>query len=372
MANHSHVISNTHDFRKTRAAPWLERIGKLTRSDESAGASTLVGITIGLVLVSLAWALEIPDRDPRVMLDGFLSLSTGQKLAWFALFVSSLGLIAGTVWQSCKLARQGKSILESTKRMQRLRSDVDGLAAAQDQADRATQHLLLNTPADEINRLEQQLWDCDQRTLSQAVHYSAADLESRIADIRQRQEPLRDRVAALVEKRQALDAVFMDLNHRQYLIERALTDTEKKAHADEVEVRLQRLIEFIKSSQLRFDEIDRLASALDVLKGDFGEVELRLTPLRANRGLLENLTNELDGIRDRVLAEIDRLERSGDRSLAEKVKDFATAKQDLDERASRLMTDFGNLDTTRTQIVELLRKLDGSLRRNFLTAGRAS
>jgi chromosome segregation ATPase len=79
----------------------------------------------------------------------------------------------------------------------------------------------------------------------QVSHYSPADLENRIADIRQRQQPLRDRIAAVVEKRQSLDEVLMDLNHRQYLIGRALSNTEKKAHADELETHIR-----------RFDEID--------------------------------------------------------------------------------------------------------------------
>jgi chromosome segregation ATPase len=242
-----------------------------------------------------------------------------------------------------------------------LQDKVDALSVAQQQTDQAVQHLVTNSSEKVVDGLTQQLAEGEQRALTQITHYSAADLESRIADLRQRQEPLRDRIAALVEKRQALDAVFMDLNHRQYLIERALSDTEKREHADEVETRLVRLTEFIKTAHFRFDDIDRLGARLGALRSEFGEIEMRLTPLQANKGLLENLATELDALRDRFSVAVDQLERNGDRSLAERVQDFTTAKEELQDRIGLLTDQFGKLQATRAEIGILLTSLNNAL-----------
>ncbi len=308
------------------------------------------------------YALNLAERDPQAVFNDFVTLSSWQQAAWTVIIVSLLCWIAGTIWQSWNLALQGKVIQASERRFYKLRGDVDTLSSMQRDADHAVQHLIATRPENAFDKLEQQMAEAEHRTLVQVSHYSAADLENRIADIRQRQQPLRDRIAAVVEKRQSLDEVFMDLNHRQYLIERALSDTEKKAHSDELETRILRLADFIKTAQSRFDEIDRLAARLTELKSEFGDLELRLTPLQSNRGLLENLANELDALRDRLFVDIDHLEQNGDRSLAGWVEDFAAAKQELQERVSRVSEEFAKLDVVRNDIGGLLANLRDSLK----------
>jgi chromosome segregation ATPase len=357
MENKSHAKGG-----QDRSARWTLGWDKpAIRAWWEVDPSTLVGICIGLIIIGLVFALNLTEFDSLAAVAGFLKLPVWQRLAWLVVAVASLCLIAGTIWQSHRLAVQAKTIDASARRFHGLQEKVDALSVAQQQTDRAVQHLVANTPEGVVDGLAHQLAEGEQRALAQISHYSAADLESRIKDIRQRQEPLRDRIAALVEKRQALDAVFMDLNHRQYLIERALSEVEKKEHADEVETRLVRLTEFVKTAQFRFDDIDRLGARLTALRGEFGDIEMRLTPLQANKGLLENLATELDALRDRFSAAVDQLERNGDSSLAERVQDFASAKEELQDRVSRLTDQFGKLQATRNEIGTLLTSLNNSL-----------
>jgi chromosome segregation ATPase len=323
--------------------------------------SILVGISIGLIIIGLVFALNLTEFDSLTAVAAFLKLPIWQRLAWLVVTLSSLCLIVGTIWQSHQLAVQAKTIDASATRFHNLYEKVDALSLAQQQADQAVQHLVTNSSEQVVDGLAHQLAEGEQRALAQITHYSAADLESRIADLRQRQEPLRDRIGALVEKRQALDAVFIDLNHRQYLIERALSDAEKKEHADEVETRLVRLTEFVKTAHFRFDDIDRLGARLCALRSEFADVEMRLTPLQANKGLLENLATELDALRDRFSVAVDHLERNGDLSLAERVQDFTMAKEELQDRVCRLTEQFGKLQATRNEIGILLTSLNNSL-----------
>ena len=334
----------------------------IARGRDLVGVSTLLGVCIGLIIFASVYALNLAERDPQTVFIDFVTLPSWQQASWIVIIVSLLCWIAGTIWQSCNLVLQGKVIQASERRFYKLRGDVDTLSSMQRDADDAVQHLIATRPENAFDKLEQQMSEAEHRTLVQVSHYSAADLENRIADIRQRQQPLRDRIAAVVEKRQSLDEVFMDLNHRQYLIERALSDTEKKAHSDELETRILRLADFIKTAQSRFDEIDRLAARLTELKSEFGNLELRLTPLQSNRGLLQNLATELDALRDRLFVDIDHLEQNGDRSLAGWVEDFATAKQELHERVSRVSEEFAKLDVVRNDIGGLLVNLRDSLK----------
>lgn len=357
MAIQSHANSG-----QDRPARWTLGRDKLAiRAWWGTDPSILVGISIGLIIIGLVFALNLTEFDSLAAVAAFLKLPVWQRLAWMVVALSSLCLIAGTIWQSHQLAVQAKTMDASARRFQSLHEKVDALSLAQQQADQAVQHLVTNSSERVVDGLAQHLADGEQRALAQITYYSAVDLENRITDIRQRQQPLRDRVAALVEKRQALDAVFMDLNHRQYLIERALSEVEKKEHADEVETRLVRLTEFVKTAQFRFDDIDRLGARLTALRGEFGEIEMRLTPLQANRSLLENLATELDALRDRFSVVVDQLERNGDRSLAERVQDFTTAKEELQDRIGRLTDQFGKLQATRNEIGILLTSLNNAL-----------
>ena len=356
MTNQSHVIAGTpiSANRAESEGPRIVDFRKLAQ--EIAGVSTLIGICIALLIGALVCVLNPP------VFNDFLTLPLLQQAAWLVIIASSLCLLTGIIWQSHNLTLQGKVIAASGRRFHKLREDVASLSDAQKNSDYAVRHLIAGSPENALDRLEQQTSEAEHRALVQVSHYSAADLESRIADIRQRQQPLRDRIAAVVERRQSLDEVFMDLNHRQYLIERALLNTEKKAHSDDIETRLLRLTDFIKTAQNRFDEIDRLAARLTELKSEFGDLELRLTPLQLNKGLLENFTTELDALRDRLFVDIDHLEQNGDRGLASWVQDFDAAKQGLQERVSRLSEEFAKLDMIRNDIGGLLVNLSGSLK----------
>src|SRR5262249_33830559 len=119
---------------------------------------------------------------------------------------------------------------------------------------------------------------------------------------------------------------------------------------------------FIKTAQSRFDEIDRLAAGLTERKSEFADLELRLTPLQSNRGLLQNLAIELDALRDRLFVDIDHLEQHGDRSCAGWVEDCAAAKQQLQERVSRVSEEFVKLDVVRNDISGLPANLRDSLK----------
>jgi chromosome segregation ATPase len=88
---------------------------------------------------------------------------------------------------------------------------------------------------------------------------------------------------------------------------------------------------------------------------------MRLTPLQANRSLLQNLATELDALRDRFSVVVDQLERNGDHSLAERVQDFTTAKEELQDRIGRLTDQFGKLQATRNEIGILLTSLNNAL-----------
>jgi hypothetical protein len=115
-----------------------------------------------------------------------LKLPVWQRLAWLVVALSSLCLIAGTIWQSQQLAVQAKTMDASARRFQSLHEKVDALSLAQQQADQAVQHLVTNSSERVVDGLAQHLVDGEQRALAQITHYSAVDLENRITARRRR------------------------------------------------------------------------------------------------------------------------------------------------------------------------------------------
>ena len=79
------------------------------------------------------------------------------------IIVSSLCWIAGTIWQSCNLALQGKVFQTLGRRFRKLREDGDTLSSVQKDADYAVQHPIATGPDNALDKLEQQMAEAEHR-----------------------------------------------------------------------------------------------------------------------------------------------------------------------------------------------------------------
>ena len=126
MAIQSHANAG-----QDRPARWTLGRDKLAiRPWQGTDPSILVGICVGLIIIGLIFALNLTEFDSLAAVAAFLKLPIWQRVAWLIVALSSLCLLAGTIWQSHQLAVQANTIDASAKRFHNLYEKVDALSLA--------------------------------------------------------------------------------------------------------------------------------------------------------------------------------------------------------------------------------------------------
>jgi len=131
--------------------------------------------------------------------------------------------------------------------------------------------------------------------------------------------------------------------------------------AADVDARVDELSRFIEHTQAQFDEIERRVVVFGQLKTRLGELQSRLAPLESDEGGVVTLIEELQDIRERLVMKIRHIEGGQEGDLAARVKLFAEAKRELEERVSSLSDQFTKLATIRKDIAGLFDKLSNAV-----------
>ena len=108
-------------------------------------------------------------------------------------------------------------------------------------------------------------------------------------------------------------------------------------------------------------EIERVMAAFVQVKGELEGLKIRLAPLDDKHSGVNSLVNALHDVRDRLTSTIERLDRDGDVTLAERAAKFAESKQAFDERVAGLLEQFSRLEGINKDIRGLFAKLRGEV-----------
>jgi chromosome segregation ATPase len=189
---------------------------------------------------------------------------------------------------------------------------------------------------------------------------------------------LRDRIEQLADDRKRLDGGIADLG-AQFVrlaglrkdvgalfsgLDRALNvlAVAKNGHgAGDADGRIEELTRFIDETEAQFDAIETRVVAFTQLRARLGELQTRLVPLDSQESGVLKLIEELQEIRDSLVAKIRRIEGGAEGELAERVKSFAEIKRELEERVSGLADQFTRLSTIRKDIAGLFDKLSSAV-----------
>jgi len=131
--------------------------------------------------------------------------------------------------------------------------------------------------------------------------------------------------------------------------------------ASDVDARVDELSRFIERTQSQFDDIERHVVVFGQLKTRLGELQSRLVPLESGETGVVKLTGELEDIREKLVVKIRRIEGGEEGDLAARVKVFADAKRELEDRVSSLADQFTKLSTIRKDIAGLFDKLSSAV-----------
>jgi len=136
----------------------------------------------------------------------------------------------------------------------------------------------------------------------------------------------------------------------------------KNGHgAADADSRIEELTRFIDETQVQFDGIEARVAAFAQLRTRLDELQMRLVPLDSQESGVLRLIEDLQEIRDSLVAKIRRIEGGEEGDLATRVKSFAETKRELEERVAGLADQFTKLSTIRKDIAGLFDKLSSAV-----------
>jgi hypothetical protein len=276
-----------------------------------------------------------------------------QKIGWAVIIVAPFGLLAAALWESARLDQQRKANAVWETRFRGVRKGADELDDGQKDIDRATTYLERSDPENAMSALQRRLIEAERTTHLQQGRNEKEGLLARIDMARHQQQMLREKVGEAIEKRRLIEPLFIELQNSQEVLEKSLAGLK----ADDLNDRLQTLMQSSERMKSRCDEIERVLAAFVELKGELDVLAARLAPLDDKQTGVKSLVNAMHDIRDNLTSTIERLDHDGDATLAERAVKFAESKQAFDERVSGLLTQFSKLDGINKDIRGLFTRL---------------
>jgi len=320
------------------------------------GCAVLFVLALGFVVLTQA-------QDVAALFEAFRAEPVTQRLAWFVIVLIPLALIPIALWLTDTLIRQRNAATALELRLGGVRQGVKELARSQVDAEAAAHHLARTDPEDAIGAVQQRLTEAERLAQVQKSRNEVGDLQARVDDLRAQQQALRERLTPVLETRRSIEQYFTDLDSRQSDIERMLTEIASGDDALALDVRLKNLMEFVRRSHERCDEIEHASKTIASLKEDYSELRARFAPYAAVEDGVTRRVKELGQARDRLGADIDALQQTPQGGLAARVQAFADEKNKLDAGVAALDAQFSKLATLRKDVDGVFAKFDDALDR---------
>jgi chromosome segregation ATPase len=313
-------------------------------------------LAVGFVVVSHA-------QDFAALFEAFRTEPLTQKLAWFVIVLIPLALIPSAIWLCDAVIRQRKAADELELRLGGVRQAARELGKTQVDVDAAIHHLARTDPETAIGDVTARLTEAERVLHVQQNRNEVGDLQAKVDALRVQQQALRKRLIPALEKRRSIEQLFAELDSREADIDRALDEIASGDDAIAIDVRLKRLMDFVRRSHERCDEIEQASKTIASLKEDYGALGERLAPLVAAKDGIAQRLKELNEARDRVTADIDALQKTPQGSLDARVQTFADDKIKIDDSVSNLDLQFSKLGSLRGDIEGVSSRLDRALDR---------
>ncbi|MES1149326.1 MAG: hypothetical protein ABUL53_09095, partial [Bradyrhizobium guangdongense] len=272
-------------------------------------------VWLGLLVVIGVFAQQAFGYDFAHLSASFSALPLAQRYALGALLVMAVLLIGASVFQACRLSRQDKSLKTLRDRLKNTREDVVVAHALQNHLDATVQHLIESDPREAVSSLEKKLGEIEQRAILQQSRNQSTYMHDQLAEIRRRQQSLREMVGKVAAERRAIEPVFTEIKDRQHQIERALTDIETDDRKANLADRLKDLDRDASGLLARVNTVQDSFATLNRFKEEFVKSHAELVPLRAPESGINTLIGELRLNRDALAKILDELESTGDDAL---------------------------------------------------------
>ncbi|MBP1094356.1 MULTISPECIES: coiled-coil domain-containing protein [Bradyrhizobium] len=280
----------------------------------------------------------------------FAGLPMPQRIATGALLAVALALICATAF---RLSRQDRRLGKLRDRLKKTREDVVVAHALQNHLDATVQHLIESDPREAVSTLHDKLGETEQRALLQQGRNESTDMHDQLAEIRRRQQGLREMVGKVAEQRRAVEPIFTEIRDRQNQLERSLHDLETDDRKNNLADRLKDIAHDISALLARVNTVQDTFATLNQYKEDLAKSHAELMPLRSTDAGINALISELGLSHDRLAKSIDELETGGEAPLGTRVETLSKNRIEIEQRLARIDDSFNILKAIRLDFEEL-------------------
>src|SRR5258708_16825014 len=170
--------------------------------------------------------------------------------------------MAGGVWRAARAKRNRRGLALVTNRRTSLVDTTGRSEEIQHSLDSAVEHMVATDPDNALLSLHQRVTKAELLTATHRSRSGAADLDQRLADIRRRQQTLREQLGEVTEARRTIAPGFDELRERQIQLDRAMTQVEQESDAAgrSLADRLKTLTENVIQSQTRLKALEDSAA----------------------------------------------------------------------------------------------------------------
>jgi DNA repair exonuclease SbcCD ATPase subunit len=314
----------------------------------------------------LAFAITILllafEYEPATLVALFSALAVSQQLAWLVICLVPLSLIVVALLQHCKLIEKGKAADELETRLRGIRLDVFRVEQGQKDNDQAAEYLHRSDPEGAISALQARMTSTEQAVQFHQQRNQSGDMIGCVEQVRQQQQEVKQKLGEVIAKRRSIETSISQLQSSQDDIEQTISVIEQDKNGETLERRLQRLSQFISTTNTRCEEIERSMPGLLELEDKFDALQRRLAPLEEKENGVFSVLKALSDAQNRLATTIVRLEREEGVSLAERIQQLTKTKHQLEQRVSSVLAQFSEIEIIHQDITSLFAKLNQAQR----------
>jgi chromosome segregation ATPase len=307
-------------------------------------------VALAAVLMDQAWH---PDWAQAP--NAFLASPPLHQLMIVAVLMMTLYVVVSAVWQTARASRKSKELDAVVNRRNALLDAGERAEETQRNLNSAVEHLVSTDPDNALMSLHQRVTKAELLTAVQRGRNTAADMDTRLADIRRRQQGLREQLGEVTEARRAIAPVFDELRERQIALDRAIqqvegeTDTAGRSVAD----RMKNLTEAVTHSQTRLKALEDALVTVTRFRADLIDAKTRMDPLQASDTGLWALMAEQQVRQGEVSKAIDAIEQQDGEQLSARVEALGRSEHETERRLTKLIESATLLEAIRGAFDEL-------------------
>jgi prefoldin subunit 5 len=324
----------------------------------------VAGVVVIAALVVFQQSMGVAPGDIWAAIQGW---SLAQQVAVAAIVLAFVFALAAGIWQSDRIAQQEKAIDILQKRMNGIRDEIGAAGEDQAGADAAVRHLVGTDPVAIIDDVQRRLTETETRTSQQEAQNEAIDLQTRIDEIRRRQQALRTQLGSVSEKRRTIEPMLGEVKERQGLIERTLGDVEKDESGKGIAARLEEAESFLNRGHTRLDALETALGSLKGIGERLEQLQGEIAPLKHAESGVKAMLGGVLALQTQVDVALSSLEKDEDGVIGERIEKLAKAKAEIEQRIAALTGSLGSLEAMRgdigSQFEKLQAALDGHLKR---------